>query len=109
MVEARKIQELNVNTINRTAFQFCYLSIKHKAFSHFPTLQLLTSLVVEYLSRGLSMELGFKHQLGVVCAILLLPALCSCYEYATNSRASYYNSPGGYGNPSKFVHYSLIA
>ncbi|XP_047164944.1 expansin-like B1 [Vigna umbellata] len=45
------------------------------------------------------MELGFKHQVGVVCAILLLPALCSCYEYATNSRASYYSSPGGYGNP----------
>ncbi|WVZ25805.1 hypothetical protein V8G54_004349 [Vigna mungo] len=31
------------------------------------------------------MELGFKHQVGVVCAILLLPALCSCYEYATQA------------------------
>ncbi|CAJ1943250.1 unnamed protein product [Sphenostylis stenocarpa] len=45
------------------------------------------------------MELGLKHQLGLVCVILLFPALCSCYEYVTNSRATYYNTPGGYGNP----------
>jgi len=91
-------QELRLHYKYRTAFYTCYLSHKHKAFSQFPILHLLT------LSGGVGMELGFKHQLGLLCAILLLPALCSCYEYASNSRASYYNTPGGYGNPSKFLH-----
>ncbi|XP_027337445.1 expansin-like B1 [Abrus precatorius] len=45
------------------------------------------------------MELSFKHQLGLVCVILCLPALCNCMEYVTNSRATYYNTPDGYGNP----------
>ncbi|RDX71120.1 Expansin-like B1, partial [Mucuna pruriens] len=45
------------------------------------------------------MELSFKHQVGVVRVILVLPALCSCSECVTNSRASYYSTPGGYGNP----------
>ncbi|XP_020231217.1 expansin-like B1 [Cajanus cajan] len=45
------------------------------------------------------MELSFKHQVGLVCVILLFPALCSCHEYVTNSRASYYNTPDGLGNP----------
>ncbi|KAK7262170.1 hypothetical protein RJT34_29731 [Clitoria ternatea] len=43
------------------------------------------------------MELSFKHQLGLVCVILLFPALCSCQEYYTKSRASFYGSPDGYG------------
>ncbi|KAL2573566.1 hypothetical protein AAZV13_17G135100 [Glycine max] len=45
------------------------------------------------------MELSLNHQLGLVCVILLFPALCSCNEYFTNSRASYYNTPDGLGNP----------
>ncbi|KAK7262173.1 hypothetical protein RJT34_29735 [Clitoria ternatea] len=43
------------------------------------------------------MELSFKHQLGLVCVILLFPALCNCQEYYTKSRASFYGSPDGYG------------
>ncbi|XP_027941762.1 expansin-like B1 [Vigna unguiculata] len=46
------------------------------------------------------MELGFRYQLGLVCVILLFPALCNCKEYFTNSRATYYGSPDGYGTPT---------
>lgn len=45
------------------------------------------------------MDLSLKHQLGLVCVVLLLPALCSCHQYVTNSRASYYSTPDGLGNP----------
>ncbi|RDX88596.1 Expansin-like B1 [Mucuna pruriens] len=46
------------------------------------------------------MELSFRHQLGLVCVILLFPALCNCNQYFTNSRATYYGSPDGYGTPN---------
>ncbi|KAJ1415045.1 RlpA-like protein, double-psi beta-barrel domain [Sesbania bispinosa] len=42
--------------------------------------------------------MGFKHQLGLVCVILLLPVLCNCQQF-TKSRASYYGTADGYGNP----------
>ncbi|XP_061354821.1 expansin-like B1 [Gastrolobium bilobum] len=45
------------------------------------------------------MELIFKHQLGLVCVMLLLPALCNSQDYFTDSRATYYGSPDCYGNP----------
>ncbi|XP_061354834.1 expansin-like B1 [Gastrolobium bilobum] len=45
------------------------------------------------------MELSLKHQLGLVCVILLFPALCYCKQY-TESRATYYGTPDGYGNPN---------
>ncbi|TKY55504.1 Expansin B1 [Spatholobus suberectus] len=45
------------------------------------------------------MELSFKHQLGLVCVILLFPALCYCNEY-TKSRATFYSTPDGYGTPT---------
>ncbi|KAJ1415038.1 RlpA-like protein, double-psi beta-barrel domain [Sesbania bispinosa] len=47
------------------------------------------------------MGFSFKHQLGLVCVVLLLPALCNCKEYFTQSRASYYGSPDGYGHPNE--------
>ncbi|XP_027335516.1 expansin-like B1 [Abrus precatorius] len=46
------------------------------------------------------MELGFKHQLGLVCVILFFSALCNGQKYVTNSRATYYSTPDGYGTPS---------
>ncbi|RDX71116.1 Expansin-like B1 [Mucuna pruriens] len=45
------------------------------------------------------MELSFKHQLGLVCVILLFPALCYCDEY-TKSRATFYSTSDGYGTPT---------
>ncbi|XP_061343913.1 expansin-like B1 [Gastrolobium bilobum] len=45
------------------------------------------------------MELNFKHQLGLVCVTLLLPAMCTSLDNFTPSRATYYGSPDGYGNP----------
>ncbi|KAK7386283.1 hypothetical protein VNO78_26408 [Psophocarpus tetragonolobus] len=45
------------------------------------------------------MEVSFKHQVGLVCVILLFPALCSCHEFVTNSRATYYSTPDCLGNP----------
>ncbi|XP_047168624.1 expansin-like B1 [Vigna umbellata] len=45
------------------------------------------------------MELNFKHQLGLLCLTLLLPALCSSQDSFTCSRATYYGSPDCYGNP----------
>ncbi|XP_057419265.1 expansin-like B1 [Lotus japonicus] len=45
------------------------------------------------------MELNFKHQLGLICVILIFPALCSGKEYYTKSRAAYYGTSDGYGNP----------
>ncbi|KAK7330824.1 hypothetical protein VNO77_25028 [Canavalia gladiata] len=45
------------------------------------------------------MELNLRHQLGLFSIILLFPALCNCKEYYTNSRATYYGTPDGYGNP----------
>ncbi|KAG4378991.1 hypothetical protein GLYMA_17G147400v4 [Glycine max] len=46
------------------------------------------------------MEFGFRHQLGLVCVILLFPALCNCQEYFTKSRATYYGTPDGFGTPT---------
>ncbi|XP_020231247.1 expansin-like B1 [Cajanus cajan] len=46
------------------------------------------------------MELGFRHQLGLVCVIFLFPALCNCKEHFTKSRATYYGTHDGYGAPS---------
>lgn len=45
------------------------------------------------------MELSFKHQLGLVCIILLLPQLCTSQDSFTDSRATYYGSPDCYGTP----------
>nr|QHQ74422.1 expansin-like B1 [Stylosanthes guianensis] len=49
------------------------------------------------------MELiSFNHKLGIVCVILLVlnSALLCCFaDSYTKSRASYYNTPDGYGNP----------
>ncbi|XP_014507592.1 expansin-like B1 [Vigna radiata var. radiata] len=45
------------------------------------------------------MELSFKHQIGLVCIILLFPALCYCQEY-TKSRATFYSTSDGYGTPT---------
>ncbi|KAG4930464.1 hypothetical protein AAZX31_17G143300 [Glycine max] len=45
------------------------------------------------------MELSFKHQLGLVCVIMLFPALCFCQEY-TKSRATFYGTSDGYGTPT---------
>ncbi|TKY45679.1 Expansin B1 [Spatholobus suberectus] len=53
------------------------------------------------------MELSFKHQLGLVCVILLFPALCYCNEY-TKSRATFYSTPDGYGTPSKVQHAKCV-
>ncbi|XP_020231253.1 expansin-like B1 [Cajanus cajan] len=44
------------------------------------------------------MELSFKHQLGLVCVLLLFPSLCYC-EY-TKSRATFYSTSDGYGTPT---------
>ncbi|CAL0314329.1 unnamed protein product [Lupinus luteus] len=45
------------------------------------------------------MKLNFRHQLGLVCVIVLLPALYTCQDSFTCSRATYYGSPYCYGNP----------
>ncbi|XP_057419734.1 expansin-like B1 [Lotus japonicus] len=45
------------------------------------------------------MELNFKHQLGLICVILIFPALCNCKEYYTKSKATYYGTSDGYGTP----------
>ncbi|KAK7386284.1 hypothetical protein VNO78_26409 [Psophocarpus tetragonolobus] len=45
------------------------------------------------------MDLGLRHQLGLVCVILLLPALCSCQGF-TKSRATFYGTSDGYGTPT---------
>ncbi|XP_057432229.1 expansin-like B1 [Lotus japonicus] len=45
------------------------------------------------------MELGFKHQLGLICVIMLFPALCNGKEYYNKSRAAYYVTSDGYGSP----------
>ncbi|KAJ1415042.1 RlpA-like protein, double-psi beta-barrel domain [Sesbania bispinosa] len=38
-------------------------------------------------------------KLGLVCVILLFPVLCNAQGFFTKSRASYYGTPDGYGNP----------
>ncbi|XP_057449752.1 expansin-like B1 [Lotus japonicus] len=43
--------------------------------------------------------LNFKHQLGLICVMLLLPVLCTSQDTFTCSRATYYGSPDCYGNP----------
>lgn len=89
------------SAINTTP-HLCFLT-------HKPLLGLLLScieFVVAYCSslcfwswQYLAMERHCKHQLGLVCVMLLSLALCTSQDF-TPSRATYYGSPDCYGNPS---------
>ncbi|KAI9089162.1 hypothetical protein K1719_029441 [Acacia pycnantha] len=45
------------------------------------------------------MELHSKYQVGLVCVMLLLPALCLSQGF-TESRATFYSTTDGYGTPT---------
>jgi len=82
-----------------------YLSFPSHKANCIPLIVILASFICLVHSLNLSichlnMELGFKHQLGLVCIILLLPQLCTSQDSFTDSRATYYGSPDCYGTPS---------
>ncbi|KAJ7944676.1 Expansin-like protein [Quillaja saponaria] len=46
------------------------------------------------------MDFALRNVLGLVCVILLLPALCTSQNTIAYSRATYYGSPDCYGTPT---------
>lgn len=93
-----------INCTINTWPSLCFLS--HKAFFHlifiYTFIRFFLVFAPENLICHLDMELSFKHQLGLVCVIMLFPALCFCQEY-TKSRATFYGTSDGYGTPSTWA------